>query len=121
MVVIVVLAALSGVGEALAEQFGNLANLGYRGAMWKSLTDVWISRPFSGFGPGSFPWILQTTGYFTTNTYAPRHPDSAVFQLLGETGLLGVGALACLFLAAVPAMMRILKRKSTSRLKSVRW
>ena len=106
IVVILALVVMSGAWEALAERFGNLANLGYRGAMWGPLTGAWISRPISGYGPGSFPWILQTTDYFTTNSYAPRHPDSAVFQLLAEAGLLGVAALACLLLAAVPSAMR---------------
>ena len=84
----------------------DLTNLGYRGAMWGSLIDAWTSHPVSGFGPGSFPWILQQTSYFNTHSLAPRHPDSAFFQLLGEGGLLGILAAGLVLAAVVPAVLR---------------
>ena len=60
--------------------------------MWGTATQVWLDRPFTGQGPGAFPWLLQTTDHFNGNAIHPRHPDSAIFQLLPEAGLLGVAA-----------------------------
>ena len=77
----------TGILAAVLERLTNLSNVGFRLAMWEPLTGAWLSHPLAGFGPGSFPWLLQRTAYFDSNSYAPRHPDSAIFQLLPEAGL----------------------------------
>ena len=74
--------------------------------MWSSLVKSWTEHPIAGSGPGSFPWVLQPTGYFDTNTHAPRHPDSAPIQLLAEGGLLGISSLVVLLAASVPRLLR---------------
>ena len=98
------------------ERVGNAANLGFRAAMWEPLTASWLAHPFAGFGPGSFPWVLQPTGYFDTNSYAPRHPDSAIFQLLPEAGALGLLVVGIVLWAVVP---RVVRGKSTAARWSV--
>ena len=75
-------------------------------ARWESLTDAWLAKPVAGYGPGSFPWILQQTAYFDTNAWAPRHPDSLIFQLLPEAGLLGAAALLVVAVTVVPKIIR---------------
>ncbi|MGH2444894.1 MAG: O-antigen ligase family protein [Candidatus Limnocylindria bacterium] len=97
---------IGGVAAPIVERATSLNSLGYRGAMWGPLTGAWLEHPIGGLGPGSFPWALQTTGYFDANTWAPRHPDSILFQLLPEAGLLGLLALVSLAVALVPAIMR---------------
>jgi tetratricopeptide (TPR) repeat protein len=82
----------SGLAAAVADRVFNLQSLGWRSAMWTELIDAWARRPLAGFGPGSFAWILPTTDYYDTSTWAPRHPDSAFFQLMGEGGVLGLAA-----------------------------
>lgn len=97
---------LSGFGGSLLERLLTTNTLAARSTMWSALTEAWLSRPLSGLGPGSFPWVLQQTKYFETNTWAPRHPDSVIFQLLPEAGLLGIMALVCMLVVALPAVMR---------------
>jgi O-antigen ligase len=99
---------------ALTDRLTNLFSLDYRFAMWSALLQSWIEHPIAGLGPGSFPWILQTTGYFESNSLAPRHPDNAVMQQMGESGLLGLLAIAVLLVAIVPAVLR-------SRSYGARW
>ena len=93
-------------GGPLVDRLLTTSTVEQRVAMWSSATSAWLERPLAGYGPGSFPWILQTTDYFETNSLHPRHPDSAIFQLLPELGLLGVTAAACLLAAIVVPMLR---------------
>ena len=105
---ILVLAVLvaSGVVGLLIERGFSAASLDLRVAMWRSVIEAWSSEPIAGYGPGSFPWVLQLTDYFQTNSLAPRHPDSAPFQLLAEGGILGIAAAAVLLITLVPALYR---------------
>lgn len=116
MASLVVVAVLigTGLGAALAQRAVNLASLGFRAAMWGPLADVWLTRPLSGSGPGSFPWVLQQTSYFDTNSWAPRHPDNAAVQMLAEGGLLGLAAMAILLIVLLPPVLR-------SRFIAARW
>ena len=70
--------------------------------------------PIAGYGPGSFPFILQQTGYFDVNSYAPRHPDSALLQALGEIGLLGLVGVAIVASIVVSAVRH-------GRSRSAKW
>ena len=96
----------SGVGGSLLERLTNFESVGWRTAMWEALIDWWLAHPLAGGGPGSFPWLLQGTGYFDTSSFAPRHPDSAPIQLLAEAGLLGIAGLVVLLAAIAPALVR---------------
>lgn len=96
----------SGVGGAIVQRGLNVESLGLRTAMWGPLIDAWTTRPVAGFGPGSFPWLLQLTDYFDTNSLAPRHPDNAIIQLLAEGGLLGVLALLIVVVSVLPPILR---------------
>ncbi|MEK6191329.1 MAG: O-antigen ligase family protein [Chloroflexota bacterium] len=98
--------ALSGVAGSVLERLLAAASIEARLAMWESLTDAWLSKPIAGYGPGSFPWVLQQTSYFDTNAWAPRHPDSVIFQVLPEAGVLGVAALLVLAVTLLPAIIR---------------
>lgn len=95
---------ITGLAAPLLERVDNLSNLGFRAAMWGAITNAWTAHPIAGLGPGSFPWILQRTSYFATNSYAPRHPDSLFFQLLGEAGILGILAAGCVAMALLPSV-----------------
>ena len=100
------LLVVAGAAAPIVDRALSLASLEYRAAMWGPLAGVWIEHPIGGLGPGSFPWALQTTRYFDANAWAPRHPDSILFQLLPEAGVLGLLALACVAMAIVPAVWR---------------
>jgi tetratricopeptide (TPR) repeat protein len=101
-----VLAITTGVLAVAVDRLLSIGTLSSRTDMWSLLAGLWLRHPLAGLGPGSFPWDLQLTGYFDTNTFAPRHPDSALFQLLPEAGILGLAACAALALAVIPALAR---------------
>lgn len=97
---------VTGIGGALIERASSLASLGFRATMWERLIDVWTANPVAGAGIGAFPWTLQLTDYFDTNSWAPRHPDNAPIQMLAEGGVVGIAALAVLVVTLVPAILR---------------
>jgi len=97
---------LTGLAASLAQRASSVASLGFRAAMWGPVADVWAAQPLSGSGPGSFPWILQQTKYFDTNSWAPRHPDNATVQMLAEGGALGLSAMAILVVVLLPPILR---------------
>jgi O-antigen ligase len=106
LVAAAVAVALSGAAGSLLDRLLTAGSIEARFSMWESLTDAWLAKPAAGYGPGSFPWILQQTAYFDTNSWAPRHPDSVIFQVLPEAGLLGAAALVVVAVTLVPAMIR---------------
>jgi tetratricopeptide (TPR) repeat protein len=93
-------------GGSIVDRLLTSSTIGQRLAMWGAALDAWLERPLNGYGPGAFPWILQTTSYFETNSIHPRHPDSVPFQLLPEAGLLGIAAAAIILIAIGWAMWR---------------
>ncbi len=107
-------ALASGLVGATLDRLLNFRTVEARAEMWGALTDAWLAHPLGGLGPGSFPWALQTTNYFDVNSWAPRHPDSAVFQLLSEVGLLGAAAAIVVLVVVGAAIHR-------SRSGAARW
>jgi O-antigen ligase/tetratricopeptide (TPR) repeat protein len=103
---ILVLIVLSGVAAALLQRASSATSVGWRTAMWGPLLEVWARNPIAGYGPGSFPWILQLTNYFDTNTWAPRHPDSVPLQLVAEAGLLGILSVVVVVATLLPPILR---------------
>lgn len=100
------LLAITGVWSLIVDRTLNSETLAFRGAMWGPLVDAWSTHPMVGFGPGSFPWILQLTAYFDVNSFAPRHPDNAIIQQLVEGGLIGVVATLIVAVVVLPAVLR---------------
>ena len=90
---LVVASVILGVVMPIMERVFNLNSLDARLGIWGPMIELWLANPVAGIGPGAFPWALQLTSYFDTWTYAPRHPDNAVFQVLPEAGVLGLAAL----------------------------
>jgi O-antigen ligase len=103
---LVLLIVAGGLFAGVAERIINLRTIAARAELWRAGTDAWLSRPLTGQGPGSFPWALQLTDYFDTNSWAPRHPDSAVIQLLAEVGVLGVLSASMLLVSIGRRMWR---------------
>ncbi|MEO6578316.1 MAG: O-antigen ligase family protein [Candidatus Limnocylindria bacterium] len=98
--------AVTGIGVSLLQRAASSATLDWRAALWNSLLDSWVQHPLAGTGPGAFAWILQSTAYFDTRSWAPRHPDNAFIHALAETGLLGMAAITALAVILVPAILR---------------
>jgi len=106
MTAAVVVGLLTGALAPVLERVLDLATLGARGSMWTAGTEVWLQSPLAGAGPGTFVWDLQRTDYFDTSSWAPRHPDSVLFQLLPEAGLLGLIAVCLVLVATLPGLLR---------------
>lgn len=93
-------------GGPILDRLLTFATVGQRVELWAAGVEAWLARPIAGYGPGSFPWIMQTTDYFNSNSIHPRHPDSAIFQLMPEAGMVGVIAAALLLLAVAVPLVR---------------
>jgi O-antigen ligase len=98
---------VTGLGATFIDRALNLVTFEYRGAMWSAVARDWTHHLIAGNGPGSFPWVLQLTGYFDTNSHAPKHPDSSVVQMVAEGGLLGLAAMALIAIVVLPALLRL--------------
>ena len=97
---------VSALDTTIGDRLANLGSLGWRYSLWQASIEAWTERPLAGFGPGSFPWILQTTDYFQTSAWNPRHPDNAFFQLLAEGGFLGLAAAGTILITFVRPVLR---------------
>lgn len=106
----VTVAGLLGWLGPLISRIATGETVGARVGMWGPLMELWLEHPISGAGTGAFAWILQQTSYFDTFSWAPRHPDNALIQVLAESGLLGFSALSITVATVV-----ILVRRSGSR------
>jgi O-antigen ligase len=105
-ILVVAAGALVLFGGSILERLATVATVGQRIEMWTATIAAWLERPLTGYGPGSFPWVLQATEYFDSNSLHPRHPDNALFQLLPEAGLLGIAAAGVVLWAVVPGIVR---------------
>lgn len=104
--VLLAVVVASGALSAVIQRLSSLESLDWRTDMWAPLLGAWLGDPIAGFGPGAFPWVLQLTNYFDVNSWAPRHPDNAMIQLLVEAGFLGVVSVAILGFTVLPALLR---------------
>ena len=90
----------------IAERLFTSATIDQRLTMWSSATEAWLDRPLAGHGPGSYVWALYETNHFALNSGHHRHPHNAIFQLLAETGILGVVAVGVLVIAVLAPLLR---------------
>jgi hypothetical protein len=90
-------------GGALGARFGDFGTTG-RNEIAAGDIDVFLDHPVIGVGPGLVQVYREGTGHFVGQ---PAHTEFT--RLLAEHGILGLGALAVLGLAA---LVRILKARS---------
>lgn len=90
----------------LLARITQLSPLEARTEIWGRAIALGLERPLTGWGPGSFTFLLQQSDYFDFNVYAPRHPDNAVVMAVAEAGLLGLAALALLWACAIWFLVR---------------
>lgn len=97
-------------GPTFLERLSNLPKLLTRVTLWDNAIEVWLAHPVAGIGPGAYPFSYFLTDYFADRTYAPRHPDNAMVQLLAESGLLGLLAGTAVLVAIALAARRTWRR-----------
>jgi O-antigen ligase len=86
----------TGVGGIVLHRLATFGTIEMRLATWDGALAAWTANPITGVGPGTFPFLLQPTGYFDASSFAPPHADNLYVQALAELGLLGLGSLAAL-------------------------
>jgi O-antigen ligase len=99
----VIILVLAVIGGQFLPRLLNIQTLAARSELWTASFQLFLTKPLSGFGPGSYPFLLQLTDYYQYNSYSPPNPDSAVLQLLAEAGLAGVLGVLALGVAFVRA------------------
>ena len=113
LAILLVVLMVSELATTLTERLFRLAPIAERGSMWGPLVQTWADSPLVGIGPGSFTWLLRLTDYFDTNSFAPRHADSAVVQLAVESGILGIAAALIVVATIAPAVFNGRSRAAT--------
>ncbi len=98
----------SGIGllDAIEARLFYLSSVLLRFDIWGASVGAWLQRPLTGMGPGTFPFDLQFTDYFSHATIAVRHPDNPVFQAATEGGILGLAALGLIAAMAFGLCLR---------------
>ncbi len=81
-----------GLARPITDRLGDLLTISARRDLWAASLVEWHSSALTGVGPGGWPIWLPTTGYFDVSSFSLRHPDSLLFQLLAEIGIVGVAA-----------------------------
>jgi len=84
--------------------------------MWKSAFEMWKDRPFLGHGIGSFEKLYPEKYILkNANVKARSYAHSNIFNLLAETGILGVVSYLYLFLAILKHVLNKLKELKNKR------
>jgi O-antigen ligase len=76
----------------LSSRIANVESLLIRFSVWNEAAGVWLQHPLTGLGPGAFPFSYMLSDHFRFSLFDPRHPDSAIIQLLVEGGFIGLAA-----------------------------
>jgi tetratricopeptide (TPR) repeat protein len=97
----------AGVIAAFPQLFARLATsstVELRFAMWSDAIRAWFESPLTGSGPGTFASAFVMTGHYTRyEPYVP-HAHNVPVQMLLETGIVGLIAVAVLVLSVVVGM-----------------
>jgi O-antigen ligase len=112
--VAVVVMLTTNLDDQLIRRLTTLQTLGARFDQWQRALELWSTHWLQGVGPGSYPFQMRLTDYFRESSYVSRHPDGALIQMLAETGIIGVAAVALLVAAVVIAL-----RHSPHRMSAV--
>ena len=85
--------ALGAVFSNITSRVLNTFTLAIRTETWSSALGIWLERPLTGWGPGSFPAVFRFRQELPTFPDPGGHAHNLVFQVLLESGLLGLTAL----------------------------
>jgi tetratricopeptide (TPR) repeat protein len=85
----------------VAPRLTDLRSLVYRGYLWRDTIVAWSQDPLFGIGPGSMPWARQAAAPPLSFPVRQPHSHDIPLGILGDAGLVGLGAALALFLAFV--------------------
>lgn len=86
----------------------------FRVKMYKDTLGMVLDAPLSGFGVGNFPAVFPQYREASANPQAVVHPESDLFWLAAEGGLLAVGCLSLFLFAYFMACRGFAKGASSS-------
>ena len=113
-----IVAVQTGMATSLWDRLTTLRTLGARGEIWSAALHLWGEHPLTGTGTGTFVQALPQSDYFVTHAFAPRHADSALIELLSESGVIGLVGVAVLVVIVGRAVVRSAPRSPPGRWRS---
>lgn len=69
-----------------------VTSLLYRAALWRDTLAAWSSDPLTGIGPGFMPYARQAAAADFSFPVRQPHSHNLVLGVLGDAGILGLGA-----------------------------
>ncbi len=77
----------------VAARMLNTFTVAIRTETWSSAIAIWLERPLTGWGPGSFPAVFRFSQTMPTFPDAGTDAQNVIVQVLLESGLIGLTAL----------------------------
>lgn len=109
---LVVVGAGAAVAAYLAPRVGEVSSLVYRENLWRDTLAAWRSDPLIGIGPGAMPFARQAAAADFSFPVNQPHSHNVLLGILGDAGLVGLGAALALVVtfawAAAPWRQRSL-------------
>ena len=96
----VALVGMVGVGLVfayLAPRLTDATSLVYRGYLWRDTIAAWSADPLLGIGPGAMPYARQAAAPPFSFPVQQPHSHDVLLGILGDAGLVGLGAALVLF------------------------
>lgn len=81
----------------VAPRLTDLRSLVYRGFLWRDTLSAWSQDPVFGIGPGSMPYARQAAAPPLSFPAHQPHSHDIPLGILGDAGLVGLGAALVLF------------------------
>ncbi|MGI8657444.1 MAG: O-antigen ligase family protein [Candidatus Limnocylindria bacterium] len=78
-----------------------VTSLLYRAALWRDTLAAWSSDPLTGIGPGFMPYARQAAAADFSFPVRQPHSHNLVLGVLGDAGILGIGAAIVVVVALV--------------------
>ena len=93
---VAVLLGVLAVGVLIAPRVTALTSLLYRGDLWRDTLTAWAHSPITGIGPGLMPYARQAAAPAMSFPVNQPHSHNLALGVLGDAGLVGLGAGALL-------------------------
>jgi hypothetical protein len=90
---VVTLLSLTGTLANVAARLLNTFTVAIRTETWSSAVAIWLERPLTGWGPGSFPAVFRFRQAVPTFPDPGTDAQNMIVQVLLESGLIGLAAL----------------------------
>lgn len=101
-------------------QDANDGKMEYRLLLYEDSLTMWAARPLTGFGLGNFQAVFPHFREASFHSERVLHPDSDLFWLLTEMGILGVG-MAGLALAGTLRLLRFGRFRHVESTRLMAW